>query len=188
MIYLFIYCCIADIISTVEFNDDGELLATGDKGGRIVIFQRESSNKTSAAYRSDYNVYSTFQSHEAEFDYLKSLEIEEKINKIRWLRRKNMAHFLLSTNDKTVKLWKIREKSKRAESGNLRDDNGFKKSARFKLLDKQFLFKPLIFELVPNEPEDDFEIEPFDLDDTLLFTCCCGSIFEVNFSVIYSFK
>lgn len=45
-------------------------------------------------------MYSTFQSHEPEFDYLKSLEIEEKINKIRWLRRKNPAHFLLSTNGK----------------------------------------------------------------------------------------
>ena len=31
----------ADIVSTVEFNHDGELLATGDKGGRIVIFQKE---------------------------------------------------------------------------------------------------------------------------------------------------
>ena len=30
----------ADIISTVEFNHDGEFLATGDKGGRVVIFQR----------------------------------------------------------------------------------------------------------------------------------------------------
>lgn len=31
----------ADVISTVEFNHTGELLATGDKGGRVVIFQRE---------------------------------------------------------------------------------------------------------------------------------------------------
>ena len=31
----------ADIISTVEFNYSGELLATGDKGGRVVIFQHE---------------------------------------------------------------------------------------------------------------------------------------------------
>lgn len=29
----------ADIISCVEFNGDGDLLATGDKGGRVVIFQ-----------------------------------------------------------------------------------------------------------------------------------------------------
>lgn len=34
-------CVSADIISTVEFNYSGELLATGDKGGRVVIFQRE---------------------------------------------------------------------------------------------------------------------------------------------------
>ena len=32
---------VADIISCVEFNADGELLATGDKGGRVVIFQRD---------------------------------------------------------------------------------------------------------------------------------------------------
>lgn len=50
----------------------------------------------------EYNVYSTFQSHEPDFDYLKSLEIEEKINKIRWLPQQNAAHFLLSTNGKTV--------------------------------------------------------------------------------------
>jgi serine/threonine-protein phosphatase 2A regulatory subunit B len=29
----------ADVISCVEFNHDGDLLATGDKGGRVVIFQ-----------------------------------------------------------------------------------------------------------------------------------------------------
>lgn len=45
---LFLHLCLyvslsppADIISTVEFNHTGELLATGDKGGRVVIFQRE---------------------------------------------------------------------------------------------------------------------------------------------------
>ncbi|CAF1651102.1 unnamed protein product, partial [Adineta ricciae] len=118
----------ADLISTIEFNEDGELLAVGDKGGRIVVFQREQQTKTSPR-RNEYNVYITFHSHEPEFDYLKSLEIEEKINQIRWLKRKNAAHFLLSTNDKTVKLWKISEKTKRAEGYNLRDDNGIIRSA-----------------------------------------------------------
>ncbi|XP_076812708.1 serine/threonine-protein phosphatase 2A 55 kDa regulatory subunit B beta isoform-like isoform X2 [Clavelina lepadiformis] len=113
-----------DIISTVEFNHDGELLATGDKGGRVVIFQREPLTKSSEARSSEYNVYSTFQSHEPEFDYLKSLEIEEKINKIRWLTRRNQAHFLLSTNDKTVKLWKVSEREKQAVGFNLRDEEG----------------------------------------------------------------
>ncbi|XP_031563051.1 serine/threonine-protein phosphatase 2A 55 kDa regulatory subunit B beta isoform-like [Actinia tenebrosa] len=113
----------ADIISTVEFNHDGELLATGDKGGRIVIFQKDEAPKNSPRY-GEYSVYSTFQSHEPEFDYLKSLEIEEKINKIKWLKRQNASHFLLSTNDKTIKLWKISERNSRACNFNLRDDQG----------------------------------------------------------------
>ncbi len=136
----------ADIISTVEFNYSGELLATGDKGGRVVIFQHEQEvrlilngravssfihsfivlcqmlyrltlccsgnvthvcnicfqSKNRPHLRGEYNVYSTFQSHEPEFDYLKSLEIEEKINKIRWLPQQNAAHFLLSTNGKSL--------------------------------------------------------------------------------------
>lgn len=46
----------------------------------------------------EYKFYTEFQSHEPEFDYLKSLEIEEKINKIKWCKRQNAAHFLLSTN------------------------------------------------------------------------------------------
>lgn len=55
-------------------------------------------SKNAVPSRGEYNVYSTFQSHEPEFDYLKSLEIEEKINKIRWLQQTNRNHFLLSTN------------------------------------------------------------------------------------------
>ncbi|KAI4893770.1 hypothetical protein NFI96_033963, partial [Prochilodus magdalenae] len=105
-----------DVISAVEFSQSGEFLATGDKGGRVVIFQREPQG--------EYNVYSTFQSHEPEFDYLKSLEIEEKINKIRWLPQLNSAHFLLTTNDKTIKLWKVSERDKRPEGYNLKDEEG----------------------------------------------------------------
>ncbi|OXB74824.1 UNVERIFIED_CONTAM: hypothetical protein H355_000084 [Colinus virginianus] len=122
--FVFLLLSTADIISTVEFNHSGELLATGDKGGRVVIFQQEQENKTQSHSRGEYNVYSTFQSHEPEFDYLKSLEIEEKINKIRWLPQKNAAQFLLSTNDKTIKLWKISERDKRPEGYNLKEEDG----------------------------------------------------------------
>lgn len=65
-----------------------------------VILYRLFQSKNRPHLRGEYNVYSTFQSHEPEFDYLKSLEIEEKINKIRWLPQQNAAHFLLSTNGK----------------------------------------------------------------------------------------
>ncbi|KAF7213046.1 transcript variant X6 [Nothobranchius furzeri] len=127
------YVTEADVISTVEFNQTGDLLATGDKGGRVVIFQRETESKDEleeageTGDSGEYNVYSTFQSHEPDFDYLKSLEIEEKINKIRWLPQQNAAHFLLSTNDKTIKLWKVSERDKRPEGYNLKDEEGHPK-------------------------------------------------------------
>ncbi|CAG8538103.1 9262_t:CDS:2 [Ambispora gerdemannii] len=113
-----------DIISTVEFDHTGDYLATGDKGGRVVLFERNDGKKGC-----EYKFYTEFQSHEPEFDYLKSLEIEEKINKIKWCKRQNAAHFLLSTNDKTIKLWKVFEKSLKVVAENnlsdgLRPSNG----------------------------------------------------------------
>jgi len=109
----------ADILSAVEFDDTGEFLATGDKGGRIVLFKRGTDGRSGAGAGGEsliYNFYADFQSHEAEFDYLKSLEIEEKINRIRWCPSSFNSQFLLSTNDKTVKLWKIRDREARAAS------------------------------------------------------------------------
>ncbi|KAF7370068.1 Protein phosphatase PP2A regulatory subunit B [Mycena sanguinolenta] len=97
----------ADIISAVSFDATGNFLATGDKGGRVVLFERNQSKQRAV----EYKFYTEFQSHEPEFDYLRSSEIEEKINKIRWCGRQNSAHFLLSTNDKTIKLWKVFEKT-----------------------------------------------------------------------------
>eukprot|EP00052_Salpingoeca_macrocollata_P028245 m.271779 g.271779 ORF g.271779 m.271779 type:complete len:450 (+) comp22839_c1_seq7:128-1477(+) len=112
----------ADIISAVEFSHDGEYLATGDKGGRVVLFERSHDQDGNSA---EYRFFTEFQSHEPEFDYLKSLEIEEKINQIRWLKRKNAAHFLLTTNDKTIKLWKVHNKQFWVETGmNMFDPRG----------------------------------------------------------------
>ncbi|KAJ4916056.1 Serine/threonine protein phosphatase 2A 55 kDa regulatory subunit B beta isoform [Raphanus sativus] len=110
-----------DIISAIEFDKSGDHLATGDRGGRVVLFERTDTKDHGGSRRDaeemDYSVrhpefrYKTeFQSHEPEFDYLKSLEIEEKINKIRWCQPANGALFLLSTNDKTIKYWKVQEK------------------------------------------------------------------------------
>ncbi|TVU07911.1 hypothetical protein EJB05_41288 [Eragrostis curvula] len=78
-----------DIISAIEFDRSGDHLATGDKGGRVVLFERTDAR---------------------DFDYLKSLEIEEKINKIKWCQTANNALSLLSTNDKTIKYWKVQDK------------------------------------------------------------------------------
>ncbi|CAN4098496.1 unnamed protein product [Withania somnifera] len=111
-----------DIISAIEFDRTGDHLATGDRGGRVVLFERTDTKEHAGSRRElermDYPVtrhpefrYKTeFQSHEPEFDYLKSLEIEEKINKIRWCQMTSGSLFLLSTNDKTIKFWKVQEK------------------------------------------------------------------------------
>jgi len=111
----------SDIVSTVEFDHTGNFLATGDKGGRIVIFEKAKHSKQeegrgrtdSDTSRKDaeFNFFTEFQSHDPEFDYLKSLEIEEKINQIKWLKPAYHSHFLLSANDKTIKLWKLHAKS-----------------------------------------------------------------------------
>ena len=98
----------SDIISAIQFNKSGEYLATGDRGGRVVLFRQQKGTKQQQF--KEYQFYTEFQSHEPEFDYLKSLEIEEKINKLKWLPFNTNGNFLLSTNDKTIKLWKIYEK------------------------------------------------------------------------------
>ncbi|KAI4331269.1 hypothetical protein MLD38_029470 [Melastoma candidum] len=111
-----------DIISAIEFDKSGDHLATGDRGGRVVLFERTDTKDVSGSRRDlermddainrhpEFRYKTEFQSHEPEFDYLKSLEIEEKINKIRWCQTANSALFLLSTNDKTIKFWKVQEK------------------------------------------------------------------------------
>lgn len=101
-----------DIVSAIEFDETGEFLAVGDRGGRVVVFDRTAP---SSDRRREFKFYAEYQSHEPEFDYLKSLEIEEKINKIKWAKRNN-AHFLLTTNDKTIKLWKLFEKQMKVVS------------------------------------------------------------------------
>lgn len=55
------------------------------------------------------------QSHEPEFDCLKSMELDERINAIEFLRSKRLAEGgntppsleLLSTNDRVIKFWKV---------------------------------------------------------------------------------
>lgn len=100
-----------NVITTVEFDPTGEFLSIGYQCGQVVVF-RNSSGDT-------FKFHTQFESHTSEFDFLTSLEIEEKINKIKWVRNKyfNNSRMLLSTNDKTIKLWKMYEKSTRSSLG-----------------------------------------------------------------------
>ncbi|OQR99228.1 protein phosphatase PP2A regulatory subunit B [Achlya hypogyna] len=110
-----------DVITAVEYDRSGEYLATGSKGGQVVVYSKEAGSRKKELLRrtfqsqevTKYAKYKSFQSHNAEFDYLKSLEIEEKINKIKWCRSSNNALYLLSTNDKTIKFWKLHDREVR---------------------------------------------------------------------------
>ncbi|CAM8919193.1 unnamed protein product [Rhodiola kirilowii] len=110
-----------DVISAIDFDRDGDHLAVGDKAGRVVIFRRTDTAEISESRKEvekldfsrtthpEFYFKTEFQSHEPEFDYLKSIEIPEKINKVKWCTTPNGPLCILSTNDKTVKLWKIKE-------------------------------------------------------------------------------
>lgn len=142
-----------DAITCVNFNHHNDMIASGDKAGRIIIFKRLSHSQAqckraqrlvpSHAERPigfvdnpnlcepqddhrmcdstispdnmhldsvpQFRFWTQFQSHESEFDYLKSIDIEEKINAIRWCRHSGDACRLIATNDKTIKVWRVSE-------------------------------------------------------------------------------
>jgi len=101
----------ADTLSAVSFDAEGKFLATGDRGGRIVVLEADPVMGKTKPGGVHYKFHAEFQSHEAEFDYVRSLAVEERISKIRWLSPTNDSLFLLSTNDRAIKLWKVHRKA-----------------------------------------------------------------------------
>uniref|UniRef100_A0A2P2MMU1 Serine/threonine-protein phosphatase 2A 55 kDa regulatory subunit B n=1 Tax=Rhizophora mucronata TaxID=61149 RepID=A0A2P2MMU1_RHIMU len=162
-----------DIISAIEFDETGDHLATGDRGGRVVLFERTDTKDHGGSRRDmermDYSInrhpefrYKTeFQSHEPEFDYLKSLEIEEKISKIRWCQTANGALFLLSTNDKTIKFWKVQEKKvKKISDMNVGLGNGSTASSSYSNSSKPYLANGGCLNKPSSLPSNDFAFPP----------------------------
>jgi len=98
-----------NVITSVQFDPHGDFLAIGYQCGQVVVFKNTSGDT--------FKFYGQFESHHPEFDFLTSLEIEEKINRIQWLKQKyaNNTRMMLTANDKTVKLWKMGERKTRDE-------------------------------------------------------------------------
>lgn len=107
-----------NVITTVEFDPTGEFLSIGYQCGQVVVFRNTAGDT--------YKFYTQFESHHPEFDFLTSLEIEEKINKIRWIKNKyaNNSRLLLTTNDKTIRLFKMFEKKPKKNWDDFKS-NGF---------------------------------------------------------------
>jgi serine/threonine-protein phosphatase 2A regulatory subunit B len=93
------------MLTSISFDTTGEYLAVGDKGGRVIIF-RYVELKNSRYF--DFRYFAEFQSHEPQFDHLKSIEVNERINSLAFIHNTGSGSLrLISTNDKVIKLWKI---------------------------------------------------------------------------------
>ena len=94
----------SDILSAISFDKTGNYLAVGDNGGRVIIF-KYIDLKNSRYF--DYRYFTEIQSHEPEFDHLKSIELDEKINSIEFINNQSSSLKMLTTNDRVIKLWKF---------------------------------------------------------------------------------
>ena len=96
----------SDILTAVTYDKKGDYLAVGDRGGRVIVF-KYADLKSSRYF--DYRYFQEIQAHEPEFDHLKSIEMEEKVNDIEFLHQnKSDSIQLLSTNDRIIKLWSLK--------------------------------------------------------------------------------
>lgn len=89
-------------ISSLSFDCSGKFLAVGYNCGQVVVLTQQEDQT--------YQLYTEFKSHDSEFDFLTSTEIEEKINQIKWFPYESATQHLLTANDKTIKLFKMWEK------------------------------------------------------------------------------
>ena len=74
-----------DLLTAITYDKTGKYLAVGDQGGRVIIFKY---NELKNSRYFDYRYFTEIQSHEPEFDHLKSIELDEKINAIEFVNNK----------------------------------------------------------------------------------------------------
>ncbi|KAI9087599.1 hypothetical protein K1719_030469 [Acacia pycnantha] len=113
----------ADCITAIQFEKCGQYLATGDRGGSVVIFERDDDRKIEASSRHKFleeldsapdprpkfRFKTEYHSHDPKFDPLSDMVVSERINKVSWCVAEKGRLMLLSANDKIIKLWTIKE-------------------------------------------------------------------------------
>ena len=85
-------------ICSVAFDQTGAWLGVGDRGGRVRVYARRGPR---------YAPFCAFRSHEPEFDFLKSLEVEEKVSQLQFCGGRGDRCGVLAANDRTIKLWSV---------------------------------------------------------------------------------
>ena len=107
-----------DIISAMQFDSTGKHIALGDNSGRLIIFKVDVHPGQKLP---EFNYLTELQSHTRQFDTLQSKEIHERINDIKWLRTREDIQLILTTNDNSIKLWKIGYKEIKKASRSFKD-------------------------------------------------------------------
>ena len=104
----FLTCCLSFLeeeITAVTYSLDGNFLATGDRSGNVRLHSVEQPEKpkrpaspSSSAEPPQLVPYFQYSSHVPRFDFLKSAEIESKINQITFLPPTNANPLMLTCN------------------------------------------------------------------------------------------
>jgi len=105
----------SDMLSALAFSGDGKYLASGDRGGRVVVLKADDvsaiskENDKEKENKLHYKFFCEFQSHEPTYDFVRSLAIDERINAISFLPETAGSVRLMTANDRVVKLWSLKE-------------------------------------------------------------------------------
>ena len=103
-------------ICSVAFDQTGAWLGVGDRGGRVRVYARRGPR---------YAPFCAFRSHEPEFDFLKSLEVEEKVSQLQFCGGRGDRCGVLAANDRTIKLWSVGEERVGARLENTNREHGY---------------------------------------------------------------
>ena len=159
-----------DYITALSFDRTGDYLSVGDRAGRLVFFKYVSNNpydmfeedsvidkphnlKYKRISTKDFSPKSLnplefeylfdFQSHVKEFDYMKSEEIDQKISFIKWMHNNGPQLNVISSNNKTIKLWKITPKTNKKPNLILNSIRGTTKATSKVWMDASYKISPM---------------------------------------------
>lgn len=93
----------SDRIHILSFSHNGAFVASGDEGGRVVVF----SVSAVPNHRTRVQLACQIHAHQSEFDFFRSELSEPKITSMKWLPIESPTPMLLTCNAHDAKLWRL---------------------------------------------------------------------------------
>ena len=85
-------------ITTLRFSPTGDYLATGNAGGKVSIYKKESET---------YELIASYSHNFKSLTFLPPEKVDRKTRVLEWAPSPLNKGFLLSTNDATLRLWRF---------------------------------------------------------------------------------